>query len=77
MQLSPHSSGSVDLALDSMAADEMVRRVALLVSKVDGPRSAMRVIAGFRDATTRPNHPTGNTVRFVQVSAPTQADSTR
>lgn len=50
MQLSPHSSGSVDLALDSMEADDMVRRVALLVSKVDGPRSAMRVIAGFRDA---------------------------
>jgi len=43
------SPASVDMALDAIQANPWERRVAHLISKVDGPRSALRVVASFRD----------------------------
>lgn len=44
------SPASVDLALDGISASELERRVAHLVCRVNSPRSALRVVAGFRKA---------------------------
>lgn len=43
------ASGSpvIDLVLDSMDAPDLEREVALLVCRVDGVRSALRVVGGF------------------------------
>jgi len=43
------SPASVDLALDSISATDLEREVAHLVCRVNSPRSALRVVAGFRD----------------------------
>lgn len=40
---------SVELALDQIAANEVERRVALLVGRVKGKAAAMRVVRMFRE----------------------------
>ncbi len=44
------SPASVDLALDSISANDLEREVVHLVCKVNSPRSALRVVAEYRDA---------------------------
>jgi hypothetical protein len=44
------SPASVDMLLDSISATDLEREVAHLVCRVHSPRSAMRVIYGFREA---------------------------
>jgi len=44
------SPASVDLALDSISADDLEREVVHLVCKVNSPRSALRVVAEYRAA---------------------------
>ncbi len=44
------SPPTVDLALDSIAAADLEREVVHLVCKVADPRSALRVVACFKEA---------------------------
>lgn len=50
------SPASVDLALDSISASDLEREVAHLVCRVNSPRSALRVIAGFRAVSKEQNN---------------------
>lgn len=51
------SPPTVDLALDSIEATEIERRVVHLVCKVDSPRSALRVVKEYRKARNQSNQP--------------------
>lgn len=51
------SPPTVDLALDSIDATEIERRVVHLVCKVDSPRSALRVVKEYRKARNQSNQP--------------------
>lgn len=53
----PSSPPTVDLALDSIDATEIERRVVHLVCKVDSPRSALRVVKEYRKARNQSNQP--------------------
>lgn len=44
------SPPTVDMALDAIEATDLEREVVHLVCGVDGPRSALRVVARFMDA---------------------------
>lgn len=47
---SSSSPPTVDLALDSIGANDMEREVVHRVCRVDGARSALRVVAQYRAA---------------------------
>lgn len=49
---------TVDLVLDAIDATEIERRVVRLVCRVNSPRSALRVVAGFRAARQESTQPT-------------------
>ena len=44
------SPASIDLALDSISANDLEREVVHLVCRVNSPRSALRVVAEYRAA---------------------------
>ena len=44
------SPASIDLALDSISANDLEREVVHLVCRVYSPRSALRVVAEYRAA---------------------------
>lgn len=69
------SPPTIDLALDAIGASEIERRVAHLVCKVNSPRSALRVVRWFRDATNLQNHPTATTGENSQQALQPQANS--